>query len=96
MRDALECAGLVVHEGKSVWFPSLSTAWLGIVADLEWGCVSVPEAKLAVLCAMLQITGVVTHLNATKPTCLYRPSQLKQRYCGDSLSSLIVQAENIM
>ena len=24
VKDALECAGLVVHEGKSVWFPSLS------------------------------------------------------------------------
>ena len=64
MRDALECAGLVVHEGKSVWIPSISTAWLGFVADLERGCVSVPEAKLAVLRAMLQITGVATHLNA--------------------------------
>ena len=64
VRDALECAGLVVHEGKSVWFPSLSTAWLGFDADLERGCVLVPEAKLAVLRAMLQITGVATHLNA--------------------------------
>ena len=62
-RDALECAGLVVHEGKSVWFPSLSKAWLGFDADLEQGCVSVPEAKLAALRAMLQITGVATHLN---------------------------------
>ena len=34
VRDALECAGLVVHEGKSVW---LSTVWLGIDADLEQG-----------------------------------------------------------
>ena len=33
VRDALECVGLVVHEGKSVWLPSLSTAWLGF--DLE-------------------------------------------------------------
>ena len=64
VRDALKCAGLVVHEGKSVWFPSLSTAWLGFDADLERGCVSVPEAKLAALRAMLQITGVATHLNA--------------------------------
>ena len=64
VRDALECAGLVVHEGKSVWFPSLSTAWLEFDADLERGCVLVPEAKLAVLRAMLQITGVATHLNA--------------------------------
>ena len=64
MRDALECAGLVVHEGKSVWFPSFSTSWLEFDADLEWGCVLVSEAKLAALCAMLQITGVATHLNA--------------------------------
>ena len=40
VRDAIECAGLVEHEGKSVWFPSLSTAWLGFDADLEQGCVS--------------------------------------------------------
>ena len=46
VRNALECAGLVVHEGKSVW---LSTAWLGFDADLERGGVLVPEAKLAVL-----------------------------------------------
>ena len=46
VRDALECAGLVVHEGKSVW---LSTVWLGFDADLEQGGVLVPEAKLAVL-----------------------------------------------
>ena len=64
VRDALECVGLVVHEGKSVWFPSLSTAWLGFDANLERGGVLVPEAKLAVLRAMLQITGVATHLNA--------------------------------
>ena len=64
MTDALECAGLVVHEGKSVCLPSISTAWLGFVADLERGCVSVPEAKLEALRAMLQITGVATHLNA--------------------------------
>ena len=64
VRDALECAGLVVHEGKSVWFPSLSTAWLRFNADLERDCVSVLEAKLAGLCAMLQITWVATHLNA--------------------------------
>ena len=44
VRDALECAGLVVHEGKSVWFPSLSTAWLGFNADLEQGCVLVPNS----------------------------------------------------
>ena len=54
VRDALECAGLAVHEGKSVWFPS---AWLGFDSDLERGCVSVPEAKLAALRAMLQIMG---------------------------------------
>ena len=24
VRDALECAGLVVHEGKSVWLPLLT------------------------------------------------------------------------
>ena len=64
LRDALECAGLVLHEGKSVWFPSVSTAWLEFDADLEQGCVLVPEAKLAALRAMLQITGVATHLNA--------------------------------
>ena len=40
------------------------TAWLGFDADLEHSCVSVPEAKLAALRAMLQITGVATHLNA--------------------------------
>ena len=42
----------------------LSTAWLGFDADLERGCVLVPEAKLAALRAMLQIIGVATHLNA--------------------------------
>ena len=42
----------------------LSTAWLGFDADLERGCVLVPEAKLAALRATLQITGVATHLNA--------------------------------
>ena len=30
----------------------------------ERGCVLVPEAKMAALRAMLQITGVATHLNA--------------------------------
>ena len=56
VRDAFECAGLVVHEGKSVWFPSPKHR-LGFNADLERGCVSVPEAKLVALRAMLQFTG---------------------------------------
>ena len=55
VRDALECAGLVLHEGKSVWLLSLKHSWFN--ADLEQGCVSVPEAKLAALRAILQFTG---------------------------------------
>ena len=39
VKGTIECASLVVHEGKSVWFPSHSTAWLGFDADLERGCV---------------------------------------------------------
>ena len=57
VRDALECAALVLHEGKSVWLLSRKHSWLGFNADLERGCVSVPEAKLAALRAMLQFTG---------------------------------------
>ena len=34
-RNALECVGFVVHEGKSVWLPSLYTAWFGFNIDLE-------------------------------------------------------------
>ena len=30
VRDALECAGLVVHEGKSVWLLSLKHSVVGI------------------------------------------------------------------
>ena len=64
VRDTIERAGLVVQEGKSVWLLSLTAEWLGFDIDLERGCVSVPEAKLAALRAMLQITGVATHLPA--------------------------------
>ena len=95
VRDALECAGLVVHEGKSVWFPSLSTAWLGFDADLERGCVSVPEAKLAALRAMLQITGVATHLNAG---FIILPLTIKVREKverNDYLASAVLMKTNI-
>eukprot|EP00731_Ephydatia_muelleri_P033190 Em0026g10a len=64
VRDTLDCAGLVVHGGKSVWLPALSATWLGFDVDLERGCVSVPEAKLATLRAMLQTRVLDTHLPA--------------------------------
>ena len=37
---------------------------MGSLCTCKRGCVSVPDAKLAALRAMLQITGVATHLNA--------------------------------
>ena len=92
VRDTLECVGLVVHEGKSVWFPSLSTAWMGFNADLERGCVSVPEAKLA---AMLQITRVATHLNAG---FIIRPLTIEVREKAernDYLASAVLMKANI-
>ena len=43
VRDTLDCAGLVVHGGKSVWLPALSATWLGFDVDLERGCGKFPK-----------------------------------------------------
>ena len=82
VRDALECVGLVVHEGKSVWFLSLSTVWLGFDVDLERGCVLVPEAKLAALHAIPVICNMAciasrsrSHASVGGRRCTWVPSR---------------------
>ena len=56
VKQDLESAGLVVNIEKSVWEPTHSLEWLGLIIDLKKGEFLVPQAKLEALKVKLSET----------------------------------------